>query len=158
VLAIVSTLRYTAPSPPTTVGPTEETSIMTDTTRNSTDNVADKFAGLARDTAYVLIGAGLLTVQQLQVRRRDLSNSLADRRITEQFGFDTDQLQELVGRLEAGWKDLDQRIETVESKLDAAIESIEGRLPEQAGALLGQAHDAAKAARQQVRSLIRTAA
>ncbi|MFZ4809781.1 MAG: hypothetical protein ACOYL9_00415 [Ilumatobacteraceae bacterium] len=127
-------------------------------TKNATNTAGTNAAHLLRDAAYVVIGASVLTVQQLQVRRRDLSNSLADRRITEQFGFDTDQLQELVGRLEAGWKDLDQRIETVESKLDAAIESIEGRLPEQAGALLGQAHDAAKAARQQVRSLIRTAA
>jgi hypothetical protein len=171
-------MRYDAPIPPTTVGPTEETSIMTDTTRrstgttrSSTDTVADKFAGLARDTAYVLIGASLLTVQQLQVRRRELAGAIGKNPVVQQINatqlsteqlsmkqLSMKQLDDIMNRLESGLGQLDERFETLEARIDEVVAAIEDRLPEQAGQLLGQAHDAAKAARKQVLGLIRNAA
>lgn len=143
----------------------------------SFDTVADKLAGLARDTAYVLIGAGVLTVQQLQVRRRELAGTVVESPVVKQLSSITlpaelpsqltnqltsqlplKQLEDIVRRLEAGLGQLDERFETIEAKLDAAVAAVEDRLPEQAGQLLGQAHDAAKAARKQVLGLIRNAA
>ncbi len=115
---------------------------MTETSSSHTsatfDTTADKVAGFVRDAVYVMIGAGVLTVQQLQVRRRELSGSFPG--------------------LEATLGQLDERLTAVEAKLDAAVEAVEQRLPEQAGVLLGQAHDVAKAARQQLRGLVRNAA
>ncbi len=130
----------------------------TASTTKTTTELADRITGLARDTVYVLIGAGVLTVQQLQVRRRELAGGLGDNPVVKQLGIDGRQLDDLVERLEAGIGQLDARVETIEAKLDAAVEAIENRLPEQAGVLLGQAHDVAKAARKQVRGLIRNAA
>jgi hypothetical protein len=162
-----------------TIGPTEEMSNMTGTTSTNTrtnsttsasfDTVADKLAGLARDTAYVLIGAGVLTVQQLQVRRRELVDTIGENPVVKQIAatqlptqlttqLPTKQLEDIMARLESGLGQLDERFEAIESKLDAAVAAIEDRLPEQAGQLLGQAHDAAKAARKQVLGLIRNAA
>lgn len=36
----------------------------------------DRLSGLARDAAYVGIGLGVLTIQQTQVRRRELQSEL----------------------------------------------------------------------------------
>ncbi|MEY4230966.1 MAG: hypothetical protein RLZZ362_1815 [Actinomycetota bacterium] len=138
---------------------------MTDTTRSTTrsttDTVADKFAGLARDTAYVLIGAGLLTVQQLQVRRRELAGTISENPVVKQISatqLPTNQLADILTRLESELGQLDERFDAIEARIDDAVAAIEDRLPEQAGQLLGQAHDAAKAARKQVLGLIRNAA
>jgi hypothetical protein len=139
---------------------------MTDTTRSTTSTVADKFAGLARDTAYVLIGAGLLTVQQLQVRRRELAGTIGENPVVKQISatqlptnqLPTKQLADILTRLESGLGQLDERFDAIEARIDDAVAAIEDRLPEQAGQLLGQAHDAAKAARKQVLGLIRNAA
>jgi hypothetical protein len=145
---------------------TDTTRSTTGTTRNSTDNVADKFAGLARDTAYVLIGAGLLTVQQLQVRRREIAGTIAKNPVVKQINatqlptkqLPTKQLTDIMNRLESELGQLDERFETLEARIDEVVAAIEDRLPEQAGQLLGQAHGTAKAARKQVLGLIRNVA
>ena len=127
----------------------------------------DKVLGVLRDAAYVAIGFGVLTVQQAQVRRRELSKQL-DRQRSQfdqqlsQLGLSKEQVDDVVKQLEARFGQLDQRLDTLESKLDTAIESVLDtvgeRLPEQAGALLGQAHEVAKAARKQMRGLLVSAA
>lgn len=145
---------------------TDTTRSSTGTTRSSAGTVADKFAGLARDTAYVLIGAGLLTVQQLQVRRRELAGTIGENPVVKQISetrlptnqLPTKQLADILTRLESGLGQLDERFDAIEARIDDAVAAIEDRLPEQAGQLLGQAHDAAKAARKQVLGLIRNAA
>jgi hypothetical protein len=123
---------------------------------------ADKVRGLVRDAAYVVIGFGVLTVQQVQVRRRELIKSLSERPGAKQLGITKEQIDELVRSVEARVAEMDQRLVKLEDKFDAAIESVVDvvgdRLPGQAGALLGQAHDVAKAARKQVRGLITNAA
>lgn len=102
--------------------------------------IADRLASLARDAAYVAIGASVLTVQRLQVRRRELAHV------------------ELVHRLEQAVADVDRRVQEVEARVDSAVEAMEQRLPTQAATLLGQAHGMARTARQQVRNVVLPAA
>jgi hypothetical protein len=122
----------------------------------------DKVLGVLRDAAYVVIGFGVLTVQQVQVRRRDLVKSINDQNVVKQLGLGKDQVEELVKGLEARVSQLDARLDQFETKLDTAVESlldaVGDKLPEQAGAFLGQAHEVAKAARKQVRGLLVSAA
>ncbi len=113
----------------------------------------NKLVGAVRDAAYITIGFGVLTFQQAQVRRREVVQSLADR-----FGTSRSQMDEMLTSVEAQIAKLDEHFDSLDAKLDTAVVKIEERLPEQAAALVGQAHDLAKAARKQVRGLIRTAA
>jgi hypothetical protein len=122
----------------------------------------DKVLGVVRDAAYVVIGFGVLTVQQVQVRRRDLVGTISDQAVVKQLGLGKEQVEELVKGLEARLSSLDERLDQIEAKLDTAVESlldsVGDKLPEQAGAFLGQAHEVAKAARKQVRGLLVNAA
>ncbi|MBI5087891.1 MAG: hypothetical protein HZB15_03205 [Actinobacteria bacterium] len=122
------------------------------------DDVATKLASIARDAAYVVIGFGVLTVQQAQVRRRELVDSLSERSVVKQLGITREQIEDTVQRVERRLSTLDDRLMSVESRIDAAVESATERLPEQAGHLVGQAHQVAKAARTHVRNLVRTGA
>jgi hypothetical protein len=122
----------------------------------------DKVLGVLRDAAYVVIGFGVLTVQQVQVRRRELVNNMSDQAVVKQLGLGKEQVEELVKGLESRLGQLDERLDRLESKLDTAVEgfldTVGDKLPEQAGAFLGQAHEVAKAARKQVRGLLVSAA
>ena len=118
----------------------------------------DKVVALVRDAAYVVIGFGVLTVQQAQVRRRELLADLNNNPIVTQLGTTRTQLEELVAGLEARFSEFESRLDSFEASLDSAVEQLGSKLPEQAGAVLGQAHDVAKTARKQVRGLIRSAA
>ena len=122
----------------------------------------DKVLGVLRDAAYVVIGFGVLTVQQVQVRRRELVNNVSDQAVVKQLGLGKEQVEELVKGLESRLGQLDERLDRLESKLDTAVEgfidTVGDKLPEQAGAFLGQAHGVAKAARKQVRGLLVSAA
>ena len=106
----------------------------------------EKLVAALRDAAYITVGFGVLTVQQAQVRRREVVKALADR-----FGASKGRIEELLTTAEA-------RIKGIEQRFDTAVEKLEGRLPQQAAAVVGQAHDLAKAARSQVRSRVRVAA
>ena len=119
---------------------------------------AERIVTVLRDAVYVAIGFGVLTIQQLQVRRRELADSLGSNPVAKQLGLSKEQLDEIVRGVEARMGSLDGRLDAIETKIDAAVAQLETRLPEQAGAVLGQAHDLAKAARKQVRGLIRNAA
>lgn len=55
-------------------------------------------------------------------------------------------------------RELAARLDTIEARLDDAVEQLEAKLPEPAGTVVGQAHELAKAARAQVRGLLRGAA
>lgn len=118
----------------------------------------DKVVALIRDAAYVVIGFGVLTIQQAQVRRRELLADLNEHPIVTQLGATRTQIEELVASLEARFGALETRLDAFEASLDSAVEQLGSKLPEQASAMLGQAHDVAKTARKQVRGLIRSAA
>jgi uncharacterized sporulation protein YeaH/YhbH (DUF444 family) len=127
----------------------------------------DQVVGVLRDAAYVVIGAGVLGVQQLQVRRREIT-AVVERRIaaleldrvqlqnvSAQLDSLVAQLEGRIGSIDARLDDIEQRVDT---RVDAAVEALESRLPEQAGAVVAQANELAKAARKQVRGLLRSAA
>ena len=113
----------------------------------------DKVVAAVRDAAYITIGFGVLAFQQAQVRRREVVKTLADR-----FGTSKTQMNDLLATVEAQIAKLDGRFDALEAKLDSTVEKFEERLPERAAVIVSQAHDLAKAARKQVRGLIRTAA
>lgn len=110
-------------------------------------------ANIARDAAYVVVGIAVVALQRVQVRRRELTKTVAD-----QLTNARPQLDEILSSVETRLTSIDSRIESLEDKLDGAVGDLEKRLPERAGAMLVQAHDIAKAARQQVRGRIVTAA
>ncbi|MCB0956437.1 MAG: hypothetical protein R2694_12785 [Ilumatobacteraceae bacterium] len=118
----------------------------------------DKIAAALRDAAYVAIGFGVLAVQQAQVRRRDLVKALNERLENQKGDQVKRQIEDLVRSLEDRLGSLDERLDAFEATLDKAVGHLEDRLPEQAASMVGQAHDLAKAARKQVRGLIRSAA
>jgi Skp family chaperone for outer membrane proteins len=106
----------------------------------------DKLVAIVRDAAYITIGFGVLTVQQAQVRRRELTKTVAER-----LDSNKAQMDELIGSL-------DTRLAKLEAKLDESVAQLEGRLPEQAATMVGQVHTYSKTARKQVRGLVRSAA
>lgn len=113
-----------------------------------------KLVAAVRDAAYVTVGFGVLAFQQAQVKRRELVNTIATK-----FGdASKTQIEELLSSMESQLAKLDGRIVAVEGKIDGAVEKFEQRLPEPAAAIVNQAHGFAKAARSQVRSLVRPAA
>ncbi len=106
----------------------------------------DAITTTAKDAFYVTVGLGVLAYQKAQVRRQEMTKAFND-----QFGSGKAQFETQVAGLET-------RLDALEAKIDGAVDELEKRLPEKAGALLGQAHDAAKAARKQVRELISSSA
>jgi hypothetical protein len=123
-----------------------------------TDELASKLAGIVRDAAYVVVGFGVLTIQQIQVRRRELVDTLTDNPAVQQLGVTRAQIEDFVAGLEARAAKLDERFDAFEVRLDSAVQATVERLPEQAATMVDQAHQVAKAARQHVRGLIRNAA
>jgi hypothetical protein len=117
----------------------------------------DRLLGILRNAAYVVIGVGVLTVQQVQARARDLVASLQDVPSIERLGIDRSQVEQIVSAWETQLATLDERFEALETQLDTAFAKFEERLPEPAANVLGQAHDIAKTARKQVRELLRVA-
>lgn len=114
---------------------------------------ADKLAAAVRDAAYLIVGLGVVAVEQTQVRRRQLVKSISDR-----FGASKTHVESLLSTVEASLARMDERVNTVDDRVDVVVDKIEGILPGQAGVLLGQARDLTKVARKQVRGLIRNAA
>lgn len=109
-----------------------------------------KLLGATRDAAYVMVGFGVLAVQRAQVRRREFADTISNR-----FGSNKQQVEDLVAAFEARITKLD---DAIESRVDHAVAMFGDRLPDQAELLLNQAHSVAKTARKQVRGLISNAA
>ncbi len=154
VLAKVSTLRYSVhmatpsfpkfPSFPNIDFSSLDLSKLPKVELPSVDT--DAITTAAKDAFYVTVGLGVLAYQKAQVRRQEMTKAFND-----QFGSGKAQFETQVAGLET-------RLDALEAKIDSAVGELEKRLPEKAGALLGQAHDAAKAARKQVRELITSSA
>lgn len=113
----------------------------------------DKVVGALRDAAYITIGFGVLTFQQVQVRRREVKA-----KVEETSAARRQQLEELLQRIEHELGSIDERLDRLEATLDGTVDRINERLPEQAAQVVGQAHEIAKTARQQVRGLVKTSA
>lgn len=121
------------------------------TTTTGDGTLARAAPDAVRELGFVAIGFGVLTLQRLQVRRRDLMKRLGDPAVAERLGISPT-------RLDTTFDALEQRIDAVVDPIvDTVVATLEQRLPGTAGPLLGQARDVAKLARRQVRGLIRNA-
>ena len=150
VLAIVSTVRYSAyMASRIPTFPSVDFSKL-DLSQLSLPTVdTDAVVGAVKDAGYITVGLAVLAAQKAQVRRQELKKSLGG-----QVGNGRAQAAEVVDAVEAGLASLDKTIIALEAKLDGAVEQLEKRLPERAASVVGQAHEAAKVVRQQVRSLV----
>lgn len=110
---------------------------------------ADAVIGAVKDAGYITVGLAVLAAQKAQVRRQELKKSLEG-----QVGNSRAQVAEIVDAVESRLATLDKGLVAIETKLDDAVEQLEKRLPERAASVVGQAHEAAKVVRQQVRSLV----
>jgi hypothetical protein len=115
-------------------------------------------AAVAKDATYVVIGAGVLGYQQLQVQRQELLKRLRD----PQSGL-SNRVTSARPDLSGTFKDVDatvdeivDRVEEFIERLEAAVAPLEDRLPSQARDLAKQAHVQARQARGQLRTLIPT--
>jgi hypothetical protein len=117
----------------------------------------EDLAKAVTDGLYITIGAGVLAVQKLQVRRQEL---LAQ--IKPLLGDAREQIEGVAGTVtktvDEQVKTLEARIESVENQIETLLERLQEELPEPAGELVKQIADAAKDARQQVLSLVNRAA
>ena len=117
----------------------------------------DKVVGAARDAAYITIGFGVLAAQKAQVKRRELGKQMSEKMHSVKFEVPTPNVDDMKHTVESQITKLEARLDALEATLDKAVDSFEKRLPDQASTLVGQAHDMAKAARKQVRGLVRSA-
>ncbi len=132
-------------------------------------------AQVLKDALYVGVGLGVIGLQKVQVRRRELTRS-----VKQQVGEGRNPLDRLdadlardaraqVEKLADGFEDrvkvIEERVEAVESQVDQVLDQLQDKLPEPARELVKQAREtarqareSAKEARAQVRTLVRSAA
>ncbi len=128
----------------------------------STDvsKAAKDVAGVAKDATYVVIGAGVLGFQQLQVQRQELRKLLAEPKTEFEHRVTAvrSDLGHALENLDSTVVTLAERFEEIIERLETAVAPLEDRLPSQARDLAKQAHVQAKEARVQLRSMIPTTA
>jgi exonuclease VII small subunit len=129
--------------------------INTDVTKAAKD-----IAAVAKDATYVVIGAGVLGFQQVQVQRQELMKRLADPKadFEDRVSAARSDLSGALHTVDVTVEGLMERFEDIIDRLEAAVAPLEDRLPPQARDLAKQAHVQAKEARSQIRSRIPTAA
>jgi hypothetical protein len=111
--------------------------------------ITDDIQKMLTDAVYVTVGLGVLTVQQLQSRSRELVDAFR-----AQLGTGKTQAEDLVKAVEAQLRTVDDRVKVLEERFGAALDDVQSRLPEPAGDWFGKAREAADTARGQVRDLI----
>src|SRR6266542_2049127 len=95
-----------------------------------------------KDAFYVTVGAGVLTLQQIEKVWRELGE-----RLSSQLGGGKDRVDQLVKTLEAQTRAVDDRVKVLDDRLDTKLQDLEERLPERAGEVLSKARLAAADAR-----------
>ena len=110
------------------------------------DDVVAQITKTLQDAFYATVGAGVLTAQQLDGLRRQITDQLSDRFGT-QFGVGKDQIAQLVLTVEEQLRSVDDRVKVVEGQLDTLLDTVQGRLPEQAGEALARARKVSADAR-----------
>lgn len=106
---------------------------------------------LARDTAYVAVGLGVLGFQRAQVQRVEFQKKLQD--------LDVDvNIDELRTELARQVKLVDGLVEEAFRFVETTIEPLEEQLPDGARQLAKKAHEQARDVRTQLRGLVTPAA
>jgi len=127
--------------------------INTDITKAAKD-----IANVAKDATYVVIGAGVLGFQQVQVQRRELMAKLQEpSTLAERVSTVRGDLTEAVHHADTRVEDLMDRVEEIIERVEAVFAPFEDRLPTQARDMTKRAHVQAKDARTQLRNLRPTA-
>ena len=123
--------------------------INTDITKAAKD-----IANVAKDATYVVIGAGVLGFQQVQVQRRELAAKLQEpSTLAERVSTVRGDLTEAVHSVDTRVEDLMDRFEEIIERVEAVFAPFEDRLPVQARDVAKQVHVQAKDARTQLRNL-----
>ncbi len=112
-----------------------------------TKDLAKQAAGVARDTAYVLVGLGVLGVQRAQVQRRALERRLRD--------SDLDRtLSGARQRFARSYEDLDDLVEGAIGQLQATFEPVSRQLPEPLRRVVEESQSQAREVRGRLRQLV----
>jgi len=119
---------------------------------------ARDIANVAKDATYVVIGAGVLGFQQVQVQRRELQAKLQEpSSLAERVSAVRGDLTDAVHTVDTRVEDLMDRVEEIIERVEAVFAPFEERLPAQARDITKKAHVQAKDARTQLRNLRPTA-
>ena len=116
-------------------------------------DVTSEMTRIARETAYVAVGLGVLGLHRAQVRRQELMKHLA-----EPKSQGSARLGAVRGEITKQVKAVDQAFEQVIGRVEASLKPIEDRLPTQARDLVEQVHERSREAREQLRSALRAMA
>ncbi len=127
---------------------------MADITADITKTAKD-VVDVAKDMAYVVIGAGVLGVQKVQVHRQEVQTKLQNPTIdlSGRLGAARDEITGRVAGLDGKVDLLIDRVEGLIEQVEAVMAPFEERLPTQARDLAKQAHVQAKDARTQLRNI-----
>ena len=122
---------------------------MPDVTNNLTA-LSKGVTDLARDTAYVAVGLGVLAYQRAQVQRVELQN-----RLSHDFDIDLDKrIGDVRGGVAKGIHQLDDLAETAVQFVETTFEPIEEKLPPTVSQLTIKAREQAREVRLQIRNLV----
>jgi hypothetical protein len=110
----------------------------------------DEIVKIMKNTVYAAVGAGVLTVEQLDKLRADLTASLS-----AQLDVGRGQLEGVVTAFEDRFRGVDERVQAMVQRIEDTLDDVEQRLPDQAGEVLARARKASTDARAQVKSLLR---
>jgi hypothetical protein len=122
---------------------------MPDVTNNLTA-LSKGVTDLARDTAYVAVGLGVLAYQRAQVQRVELQN-----RLSHDFEIDLDKrIGDVRGGVAKGIHQLDDLAETAVQFVETTFEPIEEKLPPTVSQLTTKAREQAREVRSQIRQLV----
>ena len=122
---------------------------MPDVTNNLTA-LSKGVTDLARDTAYVAVGLGVLAYQRAQVQRVELHN-----RLSHDFDIDLDKrFGDVRGGVAKGIHQLDDLAETAVQFVETTFEPIEEKLPPTVSQLTTKAREQAREVRSQIRQLV----
>jgi hypothetical protein len=110
----------------------------------------DDITRMAKDAVYIAVGLGVLTVEQLDARRREVAEALS-----QQFDAGREQVEQILKAIESQLCQADERLQAFETRLDTTLDSVRERLPEPAGELFARARSAATTARTEVRERLR---
>ncbi len=129
--------------------------ITTDVTKAAKD-----LATVAKDATYVLIGAGVLGVQRVQVHRHELRKRFADPTsgIGDRVAGVRSDLNDRLGTVDTRVEALADRLEEIIGRIETSFAPIEDRLPAPARDAVRQARVQAREARSQLRTFIPTVA
>jgi hypothetical protein len=113
----------------------------------STDDV-DR---LAKDAVYITVGLGVLTVQQLDARRRELTEALSN-----QLGAGRHEVEHVIKAVESHLRQAEERLQAFGDRVDGTLDRVRGHLPRPAGELFERVHGATVSARTHVRDRLRS--